>query len=84
MSGMLGNYACPLLVLDFSSSLQQLHMMHTVEEEAAASFFFFLHSKKIYNLQAINIQLFELDWSLSGTLHTDATMCISGRQIFSL
>lgn len=46
MSGMLGNYACPLLVLDFSSSLQQLHMMHTVEEEAAASFFFSCIQKK--------------------------------------
>ncbi len=39
MRDMLGNYACPLLVLDFCSSLQQPHMIHTVEDEAAASVF---------------------------------------------
>ena len=41
---MLGNYAFPLLVLDFSSSLQQQHMIHIPEDEAVASF---LHLKKV-------------------------------------
>lgn len=42
MRDTLGNYACPLLVLDFSSSVQQSHTSHTVEDKAAACF---THSK---------------------------------------
>lgn len=53
MRDMLGNYACPLLVLEFVLFTAAAHDVYSMDEALPP------HSK-IYHLQAINIQF--LNW----------------------